>query len=117
MRSIGLDVGRHVAEVAIVEPGRRTRSGGRIGASPESLEAFAATLGPDDQVVLERRPTPGPSSISRSTPPRWPNSWRPTTCGRSGSPIRPPASCAGGSPPGSPWSPSEHACATGSRTS
>jgi transposase len=53
MRSIGLDVGRHVAEVAIAEPGQRTRSGGRIGASPESLEAFAATLGPDDQVVLE----------------------------------------------------------------
>jgi len=53
MRSIGLDVGKHVAEVAIVEPGRRTRSGGRIDASPESLLAFAATLGPNDQVVLE----------------------------------------------------------------
>jgi transposase len=53
MRSIGLDVGRHVAEVAIAEPGLRTRSGGRIGASPESLEAFAATLSADDQVVLE----------------------------------------------------------------
>jgi transposase len=53
MRSIGLDVGKHVAEVAIREPGRRTRSGGRISASPESLRAFAATLGPDDQVVLE----------------------------------------------------------------
>ncbi len=53
MRSIGLDVGKHVAEVAIKEPGRPTCSGGRIGASPESLRAFAATLGPDDQVVLE----------------------------------------------------------------
>lgn len=53
MRSIGLDVGRHLAEVAIAEPGRKTRSGGRIGASPESLRAFARTLGPDDQVVLE----------------------------------------------------------------
>ena len=53
MRSIGLDVGRHVAEVAIAEPGRPTRSGGRIGASPESLEAFAASLSADDQVVLE----------------------------------------------------------------
>src|SRR6266511_1468079 len=53
MRSIGLDVGKHVAEVAIREPGRPTRSGGRISASPESLQAFAATLGPDDQVVLE----------------------------------------------------------------
>ena len=54
MRSIGLDLGKHVAEVAISEPGRGTRSGGRISASPESLQAYAATLGPDDQVVLER---------------------------------------------------------------
>ena len=53
MRSIGLDVGKHVAEIAIAEPGGGTRSGGRISASPESLTAFAATLGPDDQVVLE----------------------------------------------------------------
>jgi transposase len=53
MRSIGLDVGKRFAEVAISEPGRGTRSGGRISASPESLSAFAATLGPDDQVVLE----------------------------------------------------------------
>ncbi len=53
MRSIGLDVGKRFAEVAIAEPGGRTRSGGRISASPESLQAFAATLGPDDQVVLE----------------------------------------------------------------
>ena len=53
MRSIGLDVGRHVAEVAIAEPGRPTRSGGRIGASPGGLEAFAASLSADDQVVLE----------------------------------------------------------------
>lgn len=53
MRSIGLDVGKHFAEVAISEPGRGTRPGGRISASPESLQAYAATLGPDDQVVLE----------------------------------------------------------------
>lgn len=53
MRSIGLDVGKHVAEVAITQPGQATRSGGRISASPDSLRAFAATLGPDDQVVLE----------------------------------------------------------------
>jgi len=49
----GLDVGKHVAEVAIREPGRGTRSGGRISASQESLRAYAATLGTDDQVVLE----------------------------------------------------------------
>jgi transposase len=48
MRSIGLDVGKHFAEVAIREPGGRTRSGGRISASPD-----ARTLGPADQVVLE----------------------------------------------------------------
>jgi hypothetical protein len=53
MRSIGLDVGKHVAEVAISEPGQPTRSGGRISATPDSLRAFAATLGPDDQIVLE----------------------------------------------------------------
>jgi transposase len=53
MRSIGLDVGKQFAEVAISEPGKRVRSGGRISASPESLQAFARTLGPDDQVVLE----------------------------------------------------------------
>jgi transposase len=53
MRSIGLDVGRSFVEVAIAEPGRQTRSGGRISAAPESLRAFARTLGPDDQVVLE----------------------------------------------------------------
>jgi hypothetical protein len=57
MRSIGLDVGKHFAEVAISEPGRRTRSGGRISAAPESLRAFAATLGPDDQVVIEATTT------------------------------------------------------------
>lgn len=52
MRSIGLDIGRHVAEVAIREGGA-TRSGGRVAATPEELRAFARTLGPDDQVVLE----------------------------------------------------------------
>lgn len=53
MRSIGLDVGRQVAEVAIVDGGGAARPVGRISASPESLRAFAATLGPGDEVVLE----------------------------------------------------------------
>lgn len=53
MRSIGLDVGRHSAEVAIVGVDGKTRQGGRIPATPEGLSAFAATLGPDDRVVLE----------------------------------------------------------------
>jgi len=53
MRSIGLDVGRDSAEVAIVGVDGRTRSGGRVRATPEDLAAFARTLGPDDRVVLE----------------------------------------------------------------
>jgi transposase len=53
MRSIGLDVGHRMAEVAISEPGRGTRRAGTISATPESLRSFAATLGPQDQVVLE----------------------------------------------------------------
>lgn len=52
MRTIGLDVGRSVAEVAICEDGR-TRSGGRISVTPDGLRAFAAGLRPDDEVVLE----------------------------------------------------------------
>ena len=53
MRSIGLDVHKHFAEVAISEPGRGVRPGERIAATPAELRAFAETLGPDDQVVLE----------------------------------------------------------------
>jgi len=53
MRSIGLDVGRDSAEVAIVGVDGRTGSGGRIRTTPEDLTAFARTLGPDDRVVLE----------------------------------------------------------------
>src|ERR1700680_256081 len=53
MRSIGLDVHKHFAEVAISEPGKRVRPGERIAATPSELRVFAQTLGPDDQVVLE----------------------------------------------------------------
>ena len=52
MRTIGLDVGRNFAEVAIREDGR-TRSGGRIPVTPDGLRSFAAGLRPDDEVVLE----------------------------------------------------------------
>jgi len=52
MRSIGLDVHKRLAEVAIIEgkgpPVRR-----RIGTSPAELAAFARTLRADDQVILE----------------------------------------------------------------
>lgn len=52
MRSIGLDVHKRFAEVAIIEgkgpPVRR-----RIGTTTPALRAFARTLRPDDQLVLE----------------------------------------------------------------
>ena len=52
MRAIGLDVHRDFCEVAIVQGGE-VRSAGRIETSPEVLELFAASLAPDDRVVLE----------------------------------------------------------------
>jgi len=52
MRAIGLDVHRDFCEVAIAEDGE-VRSAGRIEASPETLELFAGSLGPDDRVALE----------------------------------------------------------------
>jgi transposase len=53
MRNIGLDVGKHVAEIAISEAGRGTRPAGRVAATPAALREFAQTLRPDDQVALE----------------------------------------------------------------
>ena len=52
MRSIGLDIHRDFAEVAIAEGGE-VRSAGRIEMTPEALELFAESLGRDDQVALE----------------------------------------------------------------
>ncbi len=52
MRAIGLDVHRDFCEVAIEEDGE-LRSAGRIETSPEKLELFASSLGPDDRVALE----------------------------------------------------------------
>ncbi|MGH2358848.1 MAG: IS110 family transposase, partial [Candidatus Limnocylindria bacterium] len=51
MRTIGLDVHRHFAEVAILDGPRRSAQ--RISTDPQALRAFAATLGTEDQVVLE----------------------------------------------------------------
>lgn len=51
MRTIGLDIHRRFAEIAILE-GKKERQL-RISTDPDSLRDFAATLGPDDQVVLE----------------------------------------------------------------
>jgi transposase len=51
-RRIGLDVHRDFAQVAVWENGR-VSDAGRIATSPEALRAFAATLGPGDEVALE----------------------------------------------------------------
>ena len=54
MRTIGLDVHKRFAEVAILDQGERVvRRGERIDATASALRAFARTLGPEDQVVLE----------------------------------------------------------------
>src|SRR5204863_1491142 len=47
-----MDVHRSFAQVAIVEEGL-CRDEGRIGVKPEDLRAWADTLRPDDEVVLE----------------------------------------------------------------
>ena len=51
-RAIGLDVHRDFCEVAICEAGR-VRSAGRVETTPEALELFAESLGPEDRVALE----------------------------------------------------------------
>lgn len=52
MRSIGMDVHRSFAQIAVVEDGL-CRDEGRIGVRPEELRAWAADLRPDDEVALE----------------------------------------------------------------
>jgi transposase len=52
VRSVGLDVHLDFCEVALVEDGA-LRSCGRIATTPEQLELFARSLGPDDRVALE----------------------------------------------------------------
>jgi transposase len=47
-----LDVHRDFCEVAIAEDGA-VRSAGRVETTPERLELFARSLGPDDRVALE----------------------------------------------------------------
>jgi transposase len=52
MRCIGLDVHRDFCEVAVAAQGQVGHTG-RIETSRASLELFAASLAPDDEVVLE----------------------------------------------------------------
>jgi transposase len=53
LRTIGLDVHKRFAEVAVIEPGTGLRRAPRISTTPSALRTFARTLGADDQVVLE----------------------------------------------------------------
>jgi transposase len=52
MRTIGLDVHREFAEVAILEDGV-ARAGGRIETTPEALRLFAQSLAETDEVAIE----------------------------------------------------------------
>jgi transposase len=52
VRAIGLDVHRDFCEVVVVAEGEVT-SAGRIETTPQALELFASSLGPDDRVALE----------------------------------------------------------------
>jgi len=53
VRSIGLDVHKRFAEVAIIDPNGGPRRAPRIPVTPAGLHAFAQQLGPNDQLVLE----------------------------------------------------------------
>lgn len=61
-RAIGLDVHRDFCEVAFCEDGKVTR-GERFATTPDEVTAFAETLRPDDEVVLEA--TSGSVRIAR----------------------------------------------------
>jgi len=53
MRSIGLDLGRHTGEAALVEASGRAVRLGPVEVSVAGLAAFAALLRPDDRLALE----------------------------------------------------------------
>lgn len=59
MRTIGLDVHKRFAEVAIIEPGKPVRRADRISTAPDSLRAFVRTLGPTTGSSSSRAATPG----------------------------------------------------------
>jgi transposase len=52
-RVIGLDISKHSAEVALLEPGTSSCRRRRFAATASGIRAFADKLGPDDSVVLE----------------------------------------------------------------
>jgi transposase len=53
MRSIGLDLGRHTGEAAMVDGTGRAVSLGSVEVTPAGLAALAGKLRPDDRVVIE----------------------------------------------------------------
>jgi transposase len=53
MRSIGLDVHKQFAEIAVLESGQKLQRPERIQTTPAALRAFARTLRSTDRVVLE----------------------------------------------------------------
>jgi transposase len=53
MRSIGLDVHKQFAEIAVLEWGQEIQHPERIQTTPAALRAFAQTLRSTDRVVLE----------------------------------------------------------------
>ena len=52
MRAIGIDIHRDFCEVALAEGGE-IPSSGRMATTPEALELFAQSLGPEDRAALE----------------------------------------------------------------
>jgi transposase len=53
MRSVGLDLGRHKGQAAVVEAGGRAKSLGAVEVSASGLAALIERLRPDDRVVIE----------------------------------------------------------------
>src|SRR6266508_6002279 len=53
MRTIGLDVHREFAEVAIIDEGGAARAAGRVETTPEALRLFAQSLAATDEVAIE----------------------------------------------------------------
>ncbi len=53
MRTVGLDVHREFAEVAIIEEDGVARAGGQVETTPEALRLFAASLAASDEVAIE----------------------------------------------------------------
>ena len=132
MRVIGMDVHRSFAATAVLEDGR-LRKGERVELRHDRLLAWARSLRPDDEVVLEATgntaaivrlvaPHVGRVAIANpvqvraiawakvktdqidATPRPWPSSTPAASSRRSGRRTRTPRPCAGGWPSAPSWS-------------